>query len=450
MAFDSLSKKLNKSFRNLVGKGRLTEKNIEEMLREIRVALLEADVNYHVVKDFLEKVRDKVLGMDVLEAVDPSEMIVKLVHDEMVTLLGGEEKSEFKLSEEFPIVMFVGLQGTGKTTSVAKLAHFVKNKGNKKPLLVAADLARPAAIEQLQTLGKQIGVDVFAKSTDTPVVEVVKQAMEYAKGKDYDCLFIDTAGRLHIDEILMQELCDIKALTNPDEILLTVDAMTGQDIVNVAQSFHEQLEVTGLIATKFDGDARGGGVLSVRAMTQVPVYFVGQGERIQDIEPFYPERMADRILGMGDIVTLVEQAQEKMDLEASEAAAKKMMDGTFTMDDMLAQLEQVSKMGPIGGLLKMIPGLNQLTDMINDADAEKGMKKQKAIIQSMTREERSDPSILNSRRKNRIANGSGSSLKEVSQLVNQFERTKKGMKQMMGMAQSGQMPDLGSMFGNKK
>ncbi len=448
MAFDSLSKKLNKTFRNLSGKGKLTEKNMEEMLKEVRVALLEADVNYRVVKDFLERVRSQILGQDVLSSVDPSEMVVKLVHDELTQLLGGEG-SVFEFNNELTIVMFVGLQGTGKTTSVAKIANFIKNKQAKKPLLVAADLVRPAAIEQLQTLGKQIGVDVFSKGKELSAEDTVKEALAYAKTGDYDTIFIDTAGRLHIDEELMKELESIKEIAQPNEILLTVDAMTGQDIVQVAKSFHDQLDVTGLIATKFDGDARGGGVLSVRAMTQVPVYFVGQGEKVEDIELFYPERMADRILGMGDIVTFVEQAQEKMDLEASEEAAKKMMDGSFTMDDMLKQFEQVSKMGSFGGLMKMIPGMNQLADQINDADAEKGMKMQKAIIQSMTKEERQDPSILNSRRKNRIATGSGTTTKDVSNLVNQFERTKKGMKQMMNLAKSGNMPDFGKMFGKK-
>lgn len=450
MAFDSLSKKLNKTFRDLSGKGKLSSKNMEDMLKEVRIALLEADVNYRVVKDFLENLRVKVLGEDVLNGVDPSEMVVKLVHDELVNLLGAEE-SQLQLKENgLTTIMFVGLQGTGKTTSVAKIANYVKKKSDTKILLVAGDLVRPAAIEQLQTLGKQINVDVFTMGKEKSAVETVKEALDYAQQNQYETVFIDTAGRLHIDEELMNELQEIKELVNPDEILLTVDAMTGQDIVQVAQSFHDQLSVTGLIATKFDGDARGGGVLSVRAMTQVPVYFVGQGEKVEDIEPFYPSRMADRILGMGDIVTLVEQAQEKMDLEASEAAAKKMMDGSFTMEDMLQQIEQVSKMGPLGGLMKMIPGMNQLSDMISDEDAEKGMKKQKAIIQSMTKEERTDPSILNNRRKNRIASGSGTSVKEVSALVSQFERTKKGMKQMMNLAQSGSLPDLGSLFGKKK
>ncbi len=450
MAFDSLSKKISKTLRNISGKGQLTEKNMEGMLKEVRLALLEADVNYRVVKDFLVRIKEKSLGEDVLSAVEPSEMLVKIVHDEIVALLGEEEATLNFKEEGTSIFMFVGLQGTGKTTSVAKVANLIKNKKGKKPLLVAADVIRPAAIEQLQTLGNSIGVDVFTKGIDTSAVETVKAALLYAKDRDYDTIFIDTAGRLHIDEELMQELKEIKNLVQPDDILLTVDAMTGQDIIQVAKSFHEQLEISGLVVTKFDGDARGGGVLSVKSITQVPVLFVGQGEKVEDLEQFYPKRMADRILGMGDIVTLVEQAQEKMDLEASEEAAKRMMEGTFTMDDMLSQLEQVSKMGPLGGLMKMIPGFSQFSDMISDQEAEKGMKKQKAIIQSMTKEERFDPSILNNRRKNRIAAGSGTTVKEVSNLVNQFEKMKKGMKQMMGLAQSGNMPDFNKMLGKKK
>ncbi|SJZ77991.1 signal recognition particle protein [Anaerorhabdus furcosa] len=449
MAFDSLSNRLNKALRDLSGKGRLTEKNMEDMLKEVRIALLEADVNYKIVKDFLVRVKEKSLGTDVLEAVDPSSMVVKIVHDEIVELLGTQEATLNYAEDGMTVIMMVGLQGTGKTTSIAKVANLVKKKHNRNPLLVAADIIRPAAIEQLQTLGKSIDVEVFTKGIETPATETVKQAMLYAKEKGYDTVFIDTAGRLHIDEELMNELKEIENLVHPNDILLTVDAMTGQDIVQVAKSFHEQLNVTGLVVTKFDGDSRGGGVLSVRSITQVPVKFVGQGEKIDDLELFYPDRMADRILGMGDIVTLVEQAQEKMDLEESERAAKRMMEGTFTMEDMLSQLEQVSKMGPIGGILKMLPGMNQYADMINDADAEKGLKKQKAIIQSMTLEEREDPSILNNRRKNRIAKGSGSTPQEVSKMVSQFEKMQKMMKQMGALSKGGKLPNLGGMFGKK-
>ncbi|MEA4875122.1 signal recognition particle protein [Anaerorhabdus sp.] len=450
MAFDSLSNKLNKALRDISGKGRLTEKNMEDMLKEVRVALLEADVNYKIVKDFLVRVKEKSLGTDVLESVDPSSMVVKIVHDEIVELLGTQEATLNYATDGMTVIMMVGLQGTGKTTSIAKVANLIKNKQNRNPMLVAADVIRPAAIEQLQTLGKAIDVEVFSKGVEVKAIDTVKEALVYAKDKGYDTVLIDTAGRLHIDEELMNELKEIEVIAHPQDILLTVDAMTGQDIVQVAKSFHEQLNVTGLVVTKFDGDSRGGGVLSVRSITQVPVKFVGQGEKIDEIEYFYPDRMADRILGMGDIVTLVEQAQEKMDLEASEEAAKRMMEGSFTMDDMLVQLEQVSKMGPLGGILKMLPGMNQYADMINEADAEKGLKRQKAIIQSMTLEERSDPSILNNRRKNRIARGSGTTPQEVSKMVNQFEKMKTLMKQMGSMSKTGKMPNFGGMFGGKK
>lgn len=453
MAFDSLSTRLNKAFRNISGKGKLTENNMDEMLKEVRLALLEADVNYKIVKDFLVRVKEKSLGKEVVEAVDPSQMVVKIVHDEIIDLLGYQEATLNFKEDGISVIMLVGLQGTGKTTSIAKVANLAKKKYNRNSLLVAADVIRPAAIEQLQTLGKSIDVEVFTKGIETKAIDTVKQAMDYAKEKGYDTVFIDTAGRLHIDEELMNELKEIKEYVKPDDILLTVDAMTGQDIVQVAKSFHEQLDVTGLVVTKFDGDSRGGGVLSVRAITQVPVKFVGQGEKIEDLDIFYPERMADRILGMGDIVTLVEQAQEKMDLEASEKSAKRMMDGTFTMDDMLLQLEQVSKMGPLSGIMKMIPGFNQYADMINENDAEKNMKRQKAIIQSMTLEERGDPSILNNRRKNRIAKGSGTTPQEVARIVNQFDKMKSMMRQMGSLAKSGKMPsmpDFGSFMGKKK
>ncbi len=447
MAFESLSKRLNGAFRSLAGKSKLTQANMEDMLKEVRVALLEADVNYRVTKDFLEKVRVESIGQKVLESVEPSEMIVKIIHDEIVALLGDNEATLSFKEEGITTIMMVGLQGTGKTTTSGKLASLMTRKMGRKPLLVAADLVRPAAIEQLKTLGQAIGVEVFSKGQSISSTETVKLAMQYAKENHFDTVLIDTAGRLHIDELLMNELKDIQQLVNADEILLTVDAMTGQDIVQVAKTFAEQLPLTGLVVTKFDGDSRGGGVLSVRSITNVPVKFVGQGEKIEDIDVFYPDRMANRILGMGDIVTLVEQAQEKLDVEASEKAAKKMMDGTFTMDDMLQQYEQISKMGPLSGIMKMIPGMSQLTEAINDDDAEKGMKKQKAIIQSMTMEERENPSIINSRRKNRIAKGSGTTPQEVSKVVSSFEKMKTVMNQMSRIKNSGF--DFSKLMGGK-
>ena len=439
MAFDSLSERLNGALRNISGKGKLTDKNMEDMLKEIRLALLEADVNYKVVKDFLVRVKEKSLGEEVIKSVDPGQMVVKIVHDEIVELLGSNEaKLNFKDSG-ISVIMLVGLQGTGKTTSIAKIANIAKNKLNRNAMLIAADVIRPAAIEQLQTLGKAIDVEVFSQGVETSALDTVKNGLAYAKQKGYDTVFIDTAGRLHIDEALMQELKDIEAYAMPDEILLTVDAMTGQDIVTVAKSFNESLNITGLIVTKFDGDSRGGGVLSVKAITNVPIKFVGQGEKIEDMDIFYPDRMADRILGMGDIVSLVEKAQEKMDLEASEKAAKRMMEGQFTLEDMLVQFEQIQKMGPLSGIMKLIPGINQYANMISDEDSEKQMKRTKAIIQSMTPYERSHPETLRSSMKRRIANGSGTTVNDVNKLLNQFDKMKTMMNAMASLNKKGKM-----------
>ena len=439
MAFDSLSERLNGALRNISGKGKLTDKNMEDMLKEIRLALLEADVYYKVVKDFLVRVKEKSLGEEVIKSVDPGQMVVKIVHDEIVELLGSNEaKLNFKDSG-ISVIMLVGLQGTGKTTSIAKIANIAKNKLNRNAMLIAADVIRPAAIEQLQTLGKAIDVEVFSQGVETSALDTVKNGLAYAKQKGYDTVFIDTAGRLHIDEALMQELKDIEAYAMPDEILLTVDAMTGQDIVTVAKSFNESLNITGLVVTKFDGDSRGGGVLSVKAITNVPIKFVGQGEKIEDMDIFYPDRMADRILGMGDIVSLVEKAQEKMDLEASEKAAKRMMEGQFTLEDMLVQFEQIQKMGPLSGIMKMIPGINQYANMISDEDSEKQMKRTKAIIQSMTPYERSHPETLRSSMKRRIANGSGTTVNDVNKLLNQFDKMKTMMNAMASLNKKGKM-----------
>ena len=439
MAFDSLSERLNGALRNISGKGKLTDKNMEDMLKEIRLALLEADVNYKVVKDFLVRVKEKSLGEEVIKSVDPGQMVVKIVHDEIVELLGSNEaKLNFKDSG-ISVIMLVGLQGTGKTTSIAKIANIANNKLNRNAMLIAADVIRTAAIEQLQTLGKAIDVEVFSQGVETSALDTVKNGLAYAKQKGYDTVFIDTAGRLHIDEALMQELKDIEAYAMPDEILLTVDAMTGQDIVTVAKSFNESLNITGLVVTKFDGDSRGGGVLSVKAITNVPIKFVGQGEKIEDMDIFYPDRMADRILGMGDIVSLVEKAQEKMDLEASEKAAKRMMEGQFTLEDMLVQFEQIQKMGPLSGIMKMIPGINQYANMISDEDSEKQMKRTKAIIQSMTPYERSHPETLRSSMKRRIANGSGTTVNDVNKLLNQFDKMKTMMNAMASLNKKGKM-----------
>ena len=439
MAFDSLSDRLNKTIRNIAGKGKLTDDNMESMLKEVRLALLEADVNYKIVKDFLNDVREKSRGEDVINSVQPGEMLVKIVHDELVNLLGNEE-SELHFKESgITTIMMVGLQGTGKTTSVGKIARICKTKLERNPLLIAADVIRPAAIDQLKTLGKEIDTEVFSLGTETSALDTVKAGMKYAKENGFDTVFIDTAGRLHIDEELMDELVNIESYVHADEILLTVDAMTGQDIVNVARAFSERLPLTGLVVTKFDGDSRGGGVLSVKKITGVPIKFVGEGEKLEDMNIFYPDRMADRILGMGDVVSLVEKAQEKMDQEAAEKAMKHMMEGKFDLNDMLIQLEQTSKLGPLSGILKMLPGYSQYSDLIDEAKASDGMKKTKAIIQSMTMEERRNPDKIRSTMKKRIASGSGTSLTEVNKVLNQFAKTKRAMDAIGGMQKRGSL-----------
>lgn len=439
MAFDSLSDRLNKTIRNIAGKGKLTDDNMESMLKEVRLALLEADVNYKIVKDFLNDVREKSRGEDVINSVQPGEMLVKIVHDELVNLLGNEEAELHFKESGITTIMMVGLQGTGKTTSVGKIARICKTKLERNPLLIAADVIRPAAIDQLKTLGKEIDTEVFSLGIETSALDTVKAGMKYAKENGFDTVFIDTAGRLHIDEELMDELVNIESYVHADEILLTVDAMTGQDIVNVARAFSERLPLTGLVVTKFDGDSRGGGVLSVKKITGVPIKFVGEGEKLEDMNIFYPDRMADRILGMGDVVSLVEKAQEKMDQEAAEKAMKHMMEGKFDLNDMLIQLEQTSKLGPLSGILKMLPGYSQYSDLIDEAKASDGMKKTKAIIQSMTMEERRNPDKIRSTMKKRIASGSGTSLTEVNKVLNQFAKTKRAMDAIGGMQKRGSL-----------
>ena len=449
MAFESLSERLGNAFKNITGKGKLSEKNMNDMLREVRMSLLEADVNYGVVKDFIARVKEKALGTEVMTSLNPGQMVVKIVHDEIVALLGNEEAPINYKKTGITTVMMVGLQGTGKTTAAAKIANVMKKKQSRKPLLVACDVIRPAAIEQLKTLGESIDVEVFSLGVETKALETAQKAMDYAKEQGYDTVVFDTAGRLHIDEELMQELSDIKAFVHPDDILLTVDAMTGQDIVNVASSFHEQLSVTGLVLTKLDGDSRGGGILSVRSITQVPVKFVGLGEKIEDLDVFHPDRMADRILGMGDILSLVEKAQEKMDMEASTKSANRMMSGQFTLSDMLIQYEQIEKMGSLGGMMKLLPGMGQMANQIDEAKADNKLKKSKAIIQSMTPEERENPNILRAGRKNRIAKGSGTTVADVNRCISEYEKMKTVMKQMMSMSKNGKMPNMGAMGGMK-
>ena len=436
MAFDSLQDKLTKTIKNIQGKGKLTEANMEETLKDIRVALLESDVNYGVTKKFLNDVREKALGEDVINAIEPSQLLIKIIHDEIISLLKDDESAnELKINENgLTTIMMVGLQGTGKTTQAGKLANLLKTKKNKKVLLVACDVIRKAAIEQLQTLGNSIGVEVFSEGLETSALQTAIDGVEYAKENLFDVVIIDTAGRLQIDEELMNELVNIKNAVHPDEILLTVDALTGQDISNVASTFNEKLNVTGLIATKFDGDSKGGSILSVKAITGVPIKFVGVGEKIEDIDGFYPDRLADRILGMGDVVSLVEKAQEEFDEKEAEKMASKMLSGKFTMDDLLWSLEKTRKMGPLGSLMKMIPGMSDMSKAINDDEADKALIKTKAIIQSMTIRERQDPSLLRNSHKRRIAAGSGTRVEDVNKLINQYDKMKKVMKQMSGFS----------------
>lgn len=432
MAFESLSERFSGIIKKLKGQSRLTEKNMEEMLQEVRVALFEADVNYKVVKSFVDNVKNAAIGQKVFNELNPSQMVVKIVHDELKNLLGSDD-SELHLAKNRPtIIMMVGLQGTGKTTSAGKLALLLKKKLNKKVLLAAADIYRPAAIDQLEQIAKQVGVDIVNLGNKVSPLEIAKTAKKKAYDDHYDVLIIDTAGRLTIDEPLMKELNDIKDEVNPDEILLLVDAMSGQDAVNTALSFDKQLKLSGAIMSKLDSDARGGAALSIRHLTGVPIKFAGVGEKLDQLDIFHPDRMADRILGMGDIVTLVEQVQEKIDEKEAKKTAKKLMEGKFDLDDMLAQLKQVQKLGSLGALLKLIPGMPKINaDQISAA--EKEMKTLEVIINSMTLEERQHPEILKHSRKQRIAAGSGKTAADINRMLKKYEQMKEMMKKMKGM-----------------
>ena len=432
MAFDSLQDRLTKSLKNIAGKGKLSERNMEDTLKEIRVALLESDVNYTVVQNFLNSIRKEVEGQDVLNAIDPGQLLVKIIHDEIIKLLGDDDNSIKYNANGLTSIMVVGLQGTGKTTQVAKIANQMKKEG-KKVLMVACDVIRPAAIDQLKTLGALIDVEVYSKGIFVNALNTAIDSVKYAKDNFFDVALIDTAGRLQIDEDLMKELEDIKGAINPSEILLTVDALTGQDICNVAKTFDDRLKVTGLIVTKFDGDAKGGSILSVKAMTGVPIKYTGVGEKINDLDAFHPDRLADRILGMGDVVSLVEKAQEEFDEKQAEELAKRMLSGKMTMDDMLVTIEKTKKLGPLSSIMGMIPGMGDFKKQINDEDADKNMKITKAIIQSMTKEERKDPSFMRGSHKRRVAKGSGTSVDDVNRVINQFERSKKMMKSLSSL-----------------
>lgn len=433
MAFEGLADRLQKTLQKVRGKGKVSESDVKEMMREVRLALLEADVNFKVVKDFVKRVSERAVGQEVLQSLTPGQHVVKVVQEELTALMGGEQSKIAVANRPPTIIMMVGLQGAGKTTTTGKLANLLRKKYNRKPLLVAADIYRPAAIKQLQTLGKQLDMPVFSLGDQVSPVEIAKQAIQHAKDEHLDYVLIDTAGRLHIDEGLMEELSQIKDLSKPEEIFLVVDAMTGQDAVNVAQSFNDQLGLTGVVLTKLDGDTRGGAALSIRSVTNTPIKFVGLGEKLDAIEPFHPERMASRILGMGDVLTLIEKAQENVDQEKAKEMEQKLRNASFTLDDFLDQLSQVKKMGPLGDILKMMPGANKIKGLNDLQIDDKQIAHVEAIIQSMTKQEKLTPDIINSSRRKRIAKGSGRPVQEINRLLKQFEEMKKMMKMMGGM-----------------
>lgn len=425
--FSGLSEKLNHIFSKIKSRGKLSELEIKQAMREIRVALLEADVNFGVVKSFIANVSEKAVGETILNSLTPGQQVVKLVNDELIALMGSTN-SGLTVSPKLPTVMMLcGLQGAGKTTMCGKLSQYLIKQG-KKPLLVACDIYRPAAINQLKVVGKSVNTEVFERGTQKPE-KTAKEAIEYALSKGYDTVIIDTAGRLHIDEALMEELRDVKKAVSPSEILLTVDAMTGQDAVTVATTFNEQLDITGVILTKLDGDTRGGAALSIKAVTGKPIKFCGTGEKSGDIEPFYPDRMASRILGMGDVLTLIEKAQSAVSEEEMKKMEKKLRESSFTLDDFLVQFENMKKMGNINDLIGMMPGMSGMKISDKDID-EARIEKFKAIIRSMTKQEREHPEIIKSTRRKRIADGSGTTVQDVNQLLKQFDQTKELMKKM--------------------
>ena len=425
--FSSLSERLNHIFSKLTKRGKLTELEIKEAMREIRVALLEADVNFGVAKQFINDISEKAVGQEVMQSLTPGQQVIKIVNEELIKLMGSEHSKIVFASAPPTVIMMCGLQGAGKTTMCAKLAGNLKKQG-KKPLLVACDIYRPAAIDQLKVVGKQVNTEVFERGKQDPVKTAVA-SIEHAKSQGFDAVIIDTAGRLHIDEELMNELISIKEQVHPNEILLTVDAMTGQDAVTVAKTFDEKLDITGVILTKLDGDTRGGAALSIKSITGKPIKFCGVGEKVGDIEPFYPDRMASRILGMGDVLSLIEKAQEAISEDEAKRYEKMLRENSFTFEDYLEQFDKINKMGNINDIIAMIPGLsNKLGGQIKAID-ENQLKRNKAIIQSMTIKERRNPNLLNGSRKKRIANGSGTSIQEVNALIKQFEQTKDMMKQ---------------------
>ncbi len=431
MVFEGLSGKLQETIKKLRGAGRVSEKDVKDIMREIKLALLEADVNFKVVKDFINKVSERAVGQDVLESLTPGQQVIKIVHEELINLMGNEA-SKVTFSPRPPTVyMMVGLQGSGKTTTSGKLASLLRKQG-KNPLLVACDVYRPAAIKQLQVVGGQLNIPVFTIGDKISPVDIAKAAVEHAKSKQHDLVIIDTAGRLHIDEELMGELVDIKGAVKPHEILLVVDSMTGQDAVNVAEHFNQKLGIDGVVLTKLDGDTRGGAALSVRAVTGKPIKFAGMGEKLSDLEPFHADRMASRILGMGDVLSLIEKAQEAFDEKKALEMERKMRTQQFTLDDFLDQMQQLKKMGPLNQVLGMLPGMNTKALQNVEID-EKKMGHVEAIIKSMTRHERNEPSIINGSRRKRIAAGSGTTIQEVNKLLKDFEEMKKMFKTMSEM-----------------
>ncbi len=440
MAFDNLSEKLQNVFKNLRSKGRLTEDDVKSALKEVKMALLEADVNFRVVKQFVKTVQERAIGQDVMNGLNPGQMVIKIVNEEMITLMGSETTEiAIKPGTELTVIMMAGLQGAGKTTTTAKIAGKFKQKG-KKPLLVACDVYRPAAIDQLKINGEKQGVEVFSMGDKNKPVDIAKAAVLHAQKNNFNIVIIDTAGRLHIDEGMMEELEAIKAAVDVSQTILVVDSMTGQDAVNVASTFDSKIGIDGVILTKLDGDTRGGAALSIRAVTGKPILYVGMGEKLSDLEQFYPDRMASRILGMGDVLTMIEKAQEAIDEEEARKLEQKMKKAEFDFEDYLSSMSQMKKMGGLSSILGMMPGMGQMKmPEFDEAEAEKGMKRTESIIYSMTIEERRNPSLLNPSRKRRIADGAGVDISEVNRLVKQFEQARKMMKQIPGM-----------MSGNKK
>lgn len=439
---DNLSSRFQEIFKKVRGHGKLSENNIKDALKEVKMSLLEADVNYKVVKEFIAKVKDKAVGTDVLKGINPGQQFIKIVNDELVELLGGTNSRLTKGIKKPTVIMLAGLQGAGKTTFAAKLGNFLK-KQNEKVLLVAADVYRPAAIKQLQVLGEQTKIDVYSEEDTKDVVGICQRALDKAKNDGHSYMIIDTAGRLHIDQQLMEELENVRRVVRPQEILLVVDAMIGQDAVNLAESFNNTLSIDGIVLTKFDGDTRGGAALSIKSVVGKPIKFIGVGEKIDDLELFHPERVVSRVLGMGDVVSLVEKAQNAIDEEDAKSLEEKIRTQKFDLNDFLKQLQNIKKLGSLGSILKLIPGMSQIGDL---APAEKEMKKVEAIIQSMTFEERKKPEILKASRKQRIANGSGTEVADVNRLLKQFEQ----MKNMMKMFSGGKMPSFPSFPGGFK